>query len=479
MVELCLMIASSSSYVPGLLFHHEQALCRSSKEVLSVVPSSGRKQEILRSGTRSPMGWLFSDQSDRKPVLIDVQDTRPDSMHFSFGISEHYTRREKIMQYLVSGSSVSDKDGLDFSLLSSLTGLQTSAIEMRLRSLGVHGDGRYLYEVGDDESQPSVVYPSDYYMQKPLLDPMADSALFSKIRVHPDGRALFTGTEIEMKDFISVFAEFYPSKKSVEWRKQSLLVPHFTRYGYLNPFMKVKTYRETRDRATYEYSWIFFDDGNHDIFPFEKLLFVYTLFSAYDFVVGTGKPKAGPIVIVRLSSFPLVSDLNWHFSPETVKLKPSPKKRSSRKAGREKDLCRRSSFHAFECLLSLILDKRCGKEALLSVKQSGSELPPLLTQFSAGIAGTGLAVIFSVVLNVSSRKAPFCAPTMLNTGFGFGLVWLSWGVNKLRDTIAHISKSSSKPGFNEKDMMRNVDRSVNDIFLRAATIMAIAVLRFA
>ena len=166
-------------------------------------------------------------------------------------------------------------------------------------------------------------------------------------------------------------------------------------------------------------------------------------------------------------------------SPEKIKLKPSPKK-TSKKLARERDLYKKNYFHACESLLSLMVDKRRhGSTAILSLKKSGPELPELLTQFSAGIAGTGLAVLFSVIGKVACGRVPFCTSKLFSTGLGFGLVWLSWAVNRLRDTVVHISKNTSKLGLKEEEMIKRVEKSVNEIYFRAATLMAVAVLRFA
>lgn len=121
--------------------------------------------------------------------------------------------------------------------------------------------------------------------------------------------------------------------------------------------------------------------------------------------------------------------------------------------------------------------QRHGRRAIRSLKNSGRELPELLTQFSAGIAGTGLAVLFSVMFKVTCGRVPFCSSKLLNTGFGLGLVWLSCAVNKLRDTIIYIRKKSGKVALKEDEMMRRVDKSINDIFFRAATLMTVAILR--
>lgn len=167
-------------------------------------------------------------------------------------------------------------------------------------------------------------------------------------------------------------------------------------------------------------------------------------------------------------------------SPEKAKVKPSPLKKGGRKAGKQRDMYKRNSFHACESLLSLLVDKkRERKSTILSLKKAGPELPELLNRFSAGIAGTGIAVLFSVICKVASaRVVPFCTSRLLSTGLGFGLIWLSWAVNKLRSTLVCVSRNTGKvAGLKEKEMMERVDKSVKEIYFRAATIMAVAVLR--
>lgn len=165
------------------------------------------------------------------------------------------------------------------------------------------------------------------------------------------------------------------------------------------------------------------------------------------------------------------------FSPENVNLKPPPKKKQNRKAGKERDLYHKNYFHACESLLSVILDKK-GKTAGLSLKKSGPEITQLLTHFSAGIAGTGLAVLLSVACKMASGRVTF-STAFLNTSFGFGLFWLSWAVNGLQDTVSHLSKNSSKLKLKDEEIVGKVERSMKDILFRAAALMAVAVLRFA
>lgn len=169
----------------------------------------------------------------------------------------------------------------------------------------------------------------------------------------------------------------------------------------------------------------------------------------------------------------------FHFSfssPQKSKVKSSPNKKTNKKA-RERDLYVKNYFQACECLLSIMIDKKRSKSAILSLKKFSGELPELLMQFSASIAGTGIAVIFSVICKVAYSRVPFCASKLSSTSIGLGLVWLSWAVNRLRETVVYISRSSGKLVVTEEEMITKLDGSVKDIYFRAATVMAVAVLR--
>ncbi|KAE8009673.1 hypothetical protein FH972_006097 [Carpinus fangiana] len=417
-VELCLM--ASHGYPSGLVLHQEQG--RALKDSQHLLPSSGAGHEIIssrsltlrphqygepwKSGLSKSSQFVKLDTTVKKPVLIDVQDDNPDSILFSFGIAEQCTKHEKILNFLKSRPSEAERSELDMSLLSDLLGLQALTTDVYQQPFA-----------------PSLIYPScRLYAQKPLLDFVGDLARSSNVTVQPDGRVLFKGTEVEVKDLLSVVSEFNLSRNSPKWRKPSMLVPHYRRL-----------------------------DSNE------------------------------AVVNVHGSSLKLqATTLAPLKSPEKIKVKPSPKKKNSKKAGRERDMYKKNYFHACESLLSLMVNKKCHrKTAVLSLKKSGPELPELLTQFSAGIAGTGLAVLFSVVTKLACGRVPFCASRLFSTGVGFGLVWLSWAVNKLRYTIIYISKNSGKLGLKEEEMVRKVDESVHEIYFRAAALMAVALLKFA
>ena len=163
-------------------------------------------------------------------------------------------------------------------------------------------------------------------------------------------------------------------------------------------------------------------------------------------------------------------------SPDNTKLKMLPKKKKNQKVGR--DLYKRNYFHACESLLSVILDKGSSK-SVLSLKKSASAISHLLTQISAGIAGTGLAVIFSVLCKQAWGRSPFCFSRLFHTAFGFGLFWLSCAINGLRDTIIYISRNSIRLNLEEEETTSMVKRSMNKILFRAAILVAVALFRFA
>ncbi|KAG6418747.1 hypothetical protein SASPL_120952 [Salvia splendens] len=123
--------------------------------------------------------------------------------------------------------------------------------------------------------------------------------------------------------------------------------------------------------------------------------------------------------------------------------------------------------------------KQQGKNAITSLKKSGHQLNDLPTGFSASIAGTGVAVLVGVVCRVLCNQVPFCASKLLSTGFGLGLVWLSSAVNRLRNTVISISKSSGKLGAHEEKMMDRLDRNLNDVWFRVTAVMTVAVLQLA
>ncbi|KAG6521131.1 uncharacterized protein LOC122051925 [Zingiber officinale] len=162
-------------------------------------------------------------------------------------------------------------------------------------------------------------------------------------------------------------------------------------------------------------------------------------------------------------------------SSEVPKQKPMSKKK---KRSTERDLYQRNSFHAFESLLSVLLNGSCST-SLVSLKKSGPEISQVLTKISAAIAGAGLAIIFSVAYKVACGRVALCATRVLSTGCGLSLFWLSRAINGLRDTLVYLSKSSGKSNLKEEEVASMVKRSMNEILFRTMALVAVTALKFA
>ncbi|XP_030947165.1 uncharacterized protein LOC115971401 isoform X2 [Quercus lobata] len=418
-VELCLM--ASHGYPSGLVLHQEQS--RVFKDSQPLLPSCGVRHELIRSRSltlrphqcEDPWKSISGSSESNQFVHIDSTVKRP------VLIDVQDDHPDSILFSFGIAEQCTKHDKILKFLMSRPSEVERSGLDVSLLS-----DLMGLQALKTDAYQqpfgPSLIYPSgQLHAPKPILDFVRDLASSSKIVVQPDGRVIFTDTGKEVNDLLSVVAEFYVSRNSSKCGQLSMLVP---RYSRLDSYEAVAN------------------------------------------VHGSSmKPQA--ITVAPLKS------------PEKLKVKPSQKKKKNgRKVGRERDLYKKNYFHACECLLSLMAHKRYhGKTAILSLKKSGPELPELLTQFSVGIAGTGLAVLFNVICKVACGRVPFCASRLFSTGVGFGLVWLSWAVNKLRDTIVYISKNASKMGLKEEEMVRQVDKSMHEIYFRAAALMAVTVLK--
>lgn len=429
MVDHCLM--ASHGYPPWLFSPTE---LRVSKDSLPFFPIPGVNQDIAKSSCGSlrlnqrldlwkPMSRLLAGNpfvrilsTVEGPELIDARENHLNSVLFSFGIAEQCTRQEKILKYLRSGSNDIESGEIDMSILFDLMGPLAHLINMHQQQFS-----SYLEQQSDDaKSQPSLVYPSAaLHLWEPSLNLVG---LNSGNMIHSDGRLLVSGAtaSIEMKDILSIISEFYFSKDSMKCTKHAMVVPYFDRK--------------------------------------------------------TCKTKSK----VESSAQKLDVNADSLRSPQKTKYQTSPQRKSNKRAVKESEIYRNNYLHACESLLSIIVDKkRHGKTAILSLKKSGPQLPQFLTTFSASIAGTGIAVLFSVACKLACGRIVFSAPRLLSTGLGLGLIWLSWAVNNMRDTVVLISRSPGKLDMLEDDMMNTLDKNVKEIYFIAATLLAVVVLRLA
>lgn len=417
------MASNSHLPLPGLVIYPEQPITKVSKDYQHILPFHASNQDLAKLGSSDlilhrKVEWkptngvlqrnqFVKNSSDKRPVLIDVQDTTTNTILFSFGIAEQCIRRERIMKLLASASTEIESSLLDLSMLYELWGPQPPTSDLPQQTFAPYS--RWCFS--DIEPQQSLIYPTqEFYFKKPKVDFVGDLVVGGKLSLN--------GTGIEFKDILSVIDELHLLKNSSKSSKQTMLVPYFER--------RRRGASANANRANLE------------------------------------TVKIAPVK-----------------SPHKVKDRNLQKK-TSKKSSKERGLYSNSYLHACESLLSIMVNrKQQGRSAILSLKKSGPELPQLLTQISASIAGTGIAVLFSVICKVACCRVPFCASKVLTTGAGFGLVWLSWAVNKLRYTVTSISKNSGKLGMKEEEIMNNLDRTLKDVYFGAAALLAIAMLKLA
>ncbi|EOA37843.1 hypothetical protein CARUB_v10011433mg [Capsella rubella] len=225
-----------------------------------------------------------------------------------------------------------------------------------------------------------------------------------------DGNVLLSSNRAELNDLVSTVAEIPKLRRnSTRWRKLSRLVPQFQR--------------------------------------FDSEVLIDTLHLPDAITLGPLK------------------------SPKKTKLKPSPKKQNPKIRDTEKDLYKRNHLYACESLISLMIGNDQHRQTtMLSLKKSRGELLALLTQFSIGIAGTGIAVLFSV----ASRRVPFCANKFFESALSLSLVLLSWSVSRLRKAIVDANRKAIK----EEEIKNKVERRIKEVYFRAATVIAMVALRF-
>ncbi|KAL6865319.1 hypothetical protein ACP4OV_016470 [Aristida adscensionis] len=386
-----------------------------------------------------------------KATLIDIQDSCPDSVRLSLGIEEQCARQEKILKFLMSGSDVKELDG---SLLAELTEHQPLAVNMGSQPY-MPDDKLSICEFGLDE-------PQQYMPEKQLFipNPVLEFIQFhgSVLTVDQTRRILFTANFDEMRDLLAVFLHFNMSKRETGGCKSAFLVPYFdSGHGIeresvgegKSPFMT-----GSRERGS--------------------------LCIALRHLPANNELKRHARANSKVSNSKLASMAIETSKSTDVKLKSSSKKKQKGKHIKERDLYQNNYFHASEAFLSILLDKDRTSSTILSLKKAGPEISELLTQCSIGIAGTGLAILLSVMCKIAiGIRTPFASTRLLSTSVGFGLFWLSWAVNGLRDTITSIFRSPSNMNINEEEVAVKIQKSMNEIVFRAMTLLAIAALKFA
>ena len=149
-------------------------------------------------------------------------------MILSSAVSEQGSQYGKILQPLQYGSSISDIESLNRPIIPDLMGFKDQETEF---------SWNHVYEVGGDYLQPSLVYPeAEVFIPKPAFEYFDDFQCNSTMRVLPDSRVLFMGSEAEISNLLSMLSELYRSRKSMSLSRRQMVVPYFRRYTHLCAF---------------------------------------------------------------------------------------------------------------------------------------------------------------------------------------------------------------------------------------------------
>ncbi|XP_020700755.2 uncharacterized protein LOC110112772 isoform X2 [Dendrobium catenatum] len=422
MAELSLMASAAFSLAP---FYQDQNSCRSSKEITSL-PGYGNRRDILKSASvlvGSPPVEEKLFPKNMFPTHKHPQRSIPMSEKPVL-IDMQDAHPDSVLSFGIAEQCTRHEKILKFlfSGTSEEDNIDTSLLSnlMGLRTVAIDNYDMFsLYGVGVHDLDHILHSARHFHIPKPLLEFISDSSNVTNVTVHPNRHMLLSGGVSEIKDLLSVAVEFNMLKSFTTSNKQSMVVPYFTR-----------------------------SRGGHARTSIQESV--------------SSNQTAAPSK-----------------SPENMKLKPSPKKKQGKNAARDRDLYQTNYFRACEILLSVVVDKKNNSMVILSLKKSGPEITQLLTQFSAGIAGTGLAILLSVACKTATGKVLPSSAKVLNTGLGIGFFWLSWAVNRLRETVSYMSRSSNKLKLTEEEIIGRVDGSINEVLVRALALVAIVLLRFA
>ncbi|XP_020597613.1 uncharacterized protein LOC110037329 isoform X2 [Phalaenopsis equestris] len=420
MAELSIMASAVFSLAP---FYQEQTACRSSKEISTTLPGYGNRSEFLKS-TSVLVGFPPVEEK----LLPKNLFSRYNQPHRSIPMVEKpvlIDMQDAHPDSVLFSFGIAEQPARQEKILKLLfsgyneeDGIDTSLLSdlMGLKTVAIDTRDMFSrYEVEAHDSDHLLRSASQFHIPIPL----ADCSNGAHIAVHPYDRMLLSRVESEIKDLLSVASEYNILKGFTTSNKSSMVVPYFTR-----------------------------SRGGH------------------------ARNNSQGSVLSNQTVAPSKSS-------ENIKLKPSPKKKQGKNAVKERDHHEKSYFRACEILLSVVINTKSSHTVILSLKKSAPEITQLLSQFSASIAGTGLAVLLSVACKTPAGRMPFNSAKVLNVGVGIGFFWLSWAVNGLRETISEISRSSQKIKLTEEEIIGRVDGSVNEVLFKALALLAMVFLRFA
>ncbi|KAH9322750.1 hypothetical protein KI387_017389 [Taxus chinensis] len=455
---------------PASLSPHALRRCHPFRSFVALLQDQNNKPNII--GVCKENFKLALSQSAQKPafvqpkeglsrkiplfkgrVPVDIQESCNDSMLFMFGMAQQRLRCEKIIQFLTSGCNRRLDENIDISLLSELMGNQCLPIKSHEWSfysyncLGLYGYGNSA----PDESRQDMVKFRDCFQT--YQKPCGYSLIYTRCKepipqflqsdatvtgwVDQETRALlFPITRTREQGSVANIRELHLANDHIKPDQQFSIVPHFE-----NSFLET---------SSIEYG--------------KKSL--ENLYGTTKFEVQTA-PLSGTTQKMKSS----VS------SPAKLKPKHRARKKNKKLVKQKRDIFEKSRFQHYEYMLSVLLNRDSATLSVIQLKKSNQkELTVLLNQISVGLAGSGLGITLFAASKMLAVNACFDRRKLMNIMFGIGLLWLSAGVQNLREVVLSITEISDKFKLKERKIVSQMKRELTGVFFKTFTLIAFSML---
>ncbi|XP_057841313.2 uncharacterized protein LOC131051005 isoform X3 [Cryptomeria japonica] len=385
------------------------------------------------------------------PVLVDNQETSNDLVAFMFRMAQQPLQYEKIIQFLISGSNRRLDEMMDISLISDLMGIQCLAVKDN-ECCFPSNILLYGYEnIAPDEFRKDMMkfrdcfqthqklrgYSRKYTQYKESIPQFLQSSVAVMGQVEPEAHVLlFPSTKNKKQDSVAHVSENLANNQ-IKLDKQFAFVPHFE-----NSLLDIPSIKYEEKSPENLYGTTKFDE--------QKV------------------PLSGTMQKVKSS----VS------SPAKLKPKRHARKKNKKLVKQQRDIFQKSQFQHYEYMLSMLFNNDSAKSSVLQLKKiNQKEFTMLLNQISVGLTGSGLGITLFVASRMLVVNA-FDSRRLMNIMFGIGLLWLSAGVQNLREVVLSITRLSDKFKPKERKIVSRLKRELTSVFFKAFTLIAFSLARF-
>lgn len=387
----------------------------------------------------------------QKPAFVQPKaESSSDLVEFMFGLAQQHLQYEKIIQFLSSGSNRRLEEILNISFLSDLMDIQCLAVK-DTECLFPSNINFFLHgyeNIPPDEFRKEVMkfrdcfqthqklcgYSRKYTESIPqFLQSNADVMGW----VEPEAYVLlFPDTKNKKQGSVPNISEHLVNNQ-IKLDKQFALVPHFENSLLGMPSIK---YEEKSPETLY----------------------------------GTTKFNEQKVPI----SDTMQRVKSSVSSPAKLKPKHHLRKKNKKLVKQQRDIFQKSQFQHYEYMFSMLFNNDSATSSVSQLKTiNQKEFTMLLNHISVGLTGSGLGITMFVASKMLAVNA-FDSRRLMNIMFGIGLLWLSAGVQNLREVVLSITRLSHKLKPEERKIVSRLKRELTGVFFKALTLIAFSLVRF-